>query len=443
MSLFRRVLVSVLSVLLLAVLWFAYTAIAPYDLPESRLLQTGRPFQVEVPTRQNDGRRVIVFVFDGLSPATVAAADTPHLDRMAREGAHTHEMMPVFPSLSLPNHFTLSTGCYPARHGIVSNHFHDPERGFYGVKGDADWILECEPLHVVAERQGIRSAVFGWVGNTSSSRGQLASIAEPFRVPVPSPEQQADAIIAQLDADLSPGLIAAYVTEPDSTAHSDGPTGQATLEMAHQVDAQIGRVLAAIEERGLSQRVSLIVTTDHGMVDVKGMLNVDGIVREAGVKARVVGEGVMGHLYLDDPEERESARQALAGGEHYTVLDPTNPPSYARIGHHSRLGDLVIVPDEGYWLADLAHFPWFLRWASYVSGELIESERFKGMHGYDPEKVPGVRSVFYAWGAQVPPGIELQEMRSIDVHPTVTFLLGIQPGSPIDGRAHSEIARGL
>ncbi len=90
-------------------------------------------------------------------------------------------------------------------------------------------------------------------------------------------------------------------------------------------------------------------------------------------------------------------------------------------------------------VADLAQWPWYLRWASFVSGEWIDSSRFKGMHGYDPETVPGVRAVFYAWGGAVAPAIELREMRSIDVHPTVAHLLGIQPGSPVDGLAHKEI----
>ena len=70
---------------------------------------------------------------------------------------------------------------------------------------------------------------------------------------------------------------------------------------------------------------------------------------------------------------------------------------------------------------------------------MIDSPRFKGMHGYDPEQSPGVRAVFYAWGARIAPGVKLTGMRSVDVHPTVTLLLGIDPGSPIDGRPHPEL----
>ena len=121
---------------------FAYTALPPYRMPKDLDLTRAKEFVPSVPRRSGE-RTVVVFVFDGFAPALLEAANTPHLDRIAREGAYSHEMMPVFPSLSLPSHFSLTTGCYPEHHGVVSNHFRDPERGIYHTKGDADgcWLV--------------------------------------------------------------------------------------------------------------------------------------------------------------------------------------------------------------------------------------------------------------------------------------------------------------
>jgi arylsulfatase A-like enzyme len=197
--------------------------------------------------------------------------------------------------------------------------------------------------------------------------------------------------------------------------------------------------MSAIESSALRERTTLIVTTDHGMAEVKGMLNVDGIVRRAGVDGLVLGEGSIAFVHLADPATKAQALSALSDGTHYDVFDPARPPAYARIGTSPRVGDVVIVAHEGYWLADLGFWPWYLRWSSYVAGELIPSQRFKGMHGYDPNQVPAVRAIFYAWGGRVRPGHRIAELHSVDVHPTAAHLLGIEPGEPVDGVARAEL----
>ena len=58
-------------------------------------------------------------LFDGMSPEMLQYARTPALDQLRSEGAWTHQLVPVFPTLSLPNGISISTGCLPRRHGVV------------------------------------------------------------------------------------------------------------------------------------------------------------------------------------------------------------------------------------------------------------------------------------------------------------------------------------
>ncbi|MFM9091464.1 MAG: ectonucleotide pyrophosphatase/phosphodiesterase, partial [Verrucomicrobiota bacterium] len=51
---------------------------------------------------------------------------TPHLQALRREGVSARGLIPVFPTNTFPNHYTLVTGRYPARHGMVNNEFFDP-----------------------------------------------------------------------------------------------------------------------------------------------------------------------------------------------------------------------------------------------------------------------------------------------------------------------------
>src|SRR5271170_3504940 len=113
-------------------------------------------------------RTVIVTLFDGFSPAMADATKTPNLDIIKREGAWSRHLVPAFPSLSMTNHTTFATGCWPEHHGIMSNIFYDPKRGRFGEGttnvADADWRTGCESMWEAAERQGVRAAVFNWIG---------------------------------------------------------------------------------------------------------------------------------------------------------------------------------------------------------------------------------------------------------------------------------------
>src|ERR1700687_604275 len=120
-------------------------------------------------------RTVVLLLFDGWAPALLARQGTPSLERMRAEGPWTHHLVPAFPTISLINQVTISTGCWPEHHGIVPNIFIDPERGLYDHSHDSDWLTGCEHLHEVAERQEIRAAAFGWVGRNSSTRGHRAT----------------------------------------------------------------------------------------------------------------------------------------------------------------------------------------------------------------------------------------------------------------------------
>ena len=53
---------------------------------------------------------------------------SPLINRLSRCGVFSPSgMIPVFPSLTFPNHYSIVTGLYPESHGIVANSFYDPD----------------------------------------------------------------------------------------------------------------------------------------------------------------------------------------------------------------------------------------------------------------------------------------------------------------------------
>ena len=107
-------------------------------------------------------RTVVVLLFDGVEPGALQLAPVPAFERMRAEGSFSHGFEPPFPTLSLISGFTISTGCWPAHHGIVTNKFLDGGGLLYDHSRDADWMTGCENLHQAAERQGVRSAALDW-----------------------------------------------------------------------------------------------------------------------------------------------------------------------------------------------------------------------------------------------------------------------------------------
>src|SRR5512133_272208 len=94
---------------------------------------------------------------------------TPNLDRLARDGVKAGRLIPSFPTVTFPNHYTIATGLYPDHHGLINNSFPAPDRGMFYRMGDRAAVENPafyggEPIWVTAEKQGVRSASFFWVG---------------------------------------------------------------------------------------------------------------------------------------------------------------------------------------------------------------------------------------------------------------------------------------
>lgn len=390
-------------------------------------------------------REVIVMVFDGLAPALVERAETPNLDRMAREGTSTDAMVPPFPSISLIGGFTISTGCWPARHGIVTNRFLDPERGLYDHASDADWLLDCEGLHEAAERQGVPTATLAWYGEVSGTRGKLAREVNyhPDWQSRPDDRTRAReiaALVARPD-DTRPDLILAYLNGPDGAAHFEGIDSATARAATERSDEAVGIVLDAVRAAGRERDTTMIVTTDHGMVPVGEMINAEYLLRANDIEGMALATGTTAFLYLAEGEDIDAVATKLAHYEEFDVLRPGISPELATVGDGPRMGDLVLAARPPHVMEDRSAWPEWLRWVAVTGPTMVDtSGTLPASHGYAPG-TPGadVNGVLYAWGSGIPAGRKAGPVRAIDIHPTITHLLGIEPGRPIDGRVSREL----
>ena len=218
---------------------------------------------------------VILVSLDGFRYDYAKRYHAEHLLALAAEGASAPEgMLPAYPSITFPNHYTIVTGLYPEHHGIVANSFYDPARketySYHDSKsvGDGTWYGGT-PLWVLAEQQGMRSASFFWVGSEADIQGVRPTYYLKFDGKFPNPKR-VEQVLAwlRLPPEQRPHLITLYFSDTDTAGHRYGPDSPQVADAVHELDGEIGKLMDGLKDIKLP--VDLIVLADHGMVKVEG-----------------------------------------------------------------------------------------------------------------------------------------------------------------------------
>ena len=372
---------------------------------------------------------VVVLSWDGMRHDYPDRGEFPALKRVEREGVRAERLVPVFPSSTFPGHVSMATGTYPDKHGIVDNVFIDQERGRYAYSGDANWI-EAEPLWIAAERQGVKTATYFWVGSESDWQGQGTSYRKaPFDGDRPESEK-VDQILEWLALPEAerPRLIMSYWAGADRVGHDDGPDSESVVRQIEAQDAQLERLLAGIDALALWPRTTLIIVSDHGMAAWTEVLSMNGELADAGIDAIAVGAAVI-QIHLNTPVPDDEMRAALTGilaDVPGAVIHKGNelPESY-RLQRDTRIGDWTVVLPPPYAATRATGTEFLLIQAATGFGKTL------GMHGYDPE-LPDMGAFFLAMGRGVPEQ-PLGVVRQIDLPATVARLLEIEPPRDSEG----------
>src|SRR3954462_3039714 len=87
---------------------------------------------------------VVLISLDGFRWDYLDRYPAPHLRELAQQGARAEGLVPVFPSLTFPNHYTIVTGLYPEHHGIIANEMYDPQLGQTFQIHDREAVVRSE-----------------------------------------------------------------------------------------------------------------------------------------------------------------------------------------------------------------------------------------------------------------------------------------------------------
>ncbi|MGM0648445.1 MAG: ectonucleotide pyrophosphatase/phosphodiesterase, partial [Bacteroidota bacterium] len=222
-------------------------------------------------TSESAKEYVVILSLDGFRWDYPDSTATPNLDKIARKGVKAEYLKPSFPTKTFPNHYSMATGLYPDHHGIVMNNFYDPTMDAYYSMGDSasrnnPAFYGGEPIWETAEKQGKIAGTFFWVGSDVAGADNKATYWKPYQQSIPF-SARIDTVIQWLKkpADKRPDLVMWYYHEPDAIGHNAGPFAVETDSVIKMLDSLVGVFMTKIEALPYSDKINVLVTSDHGM----------------------------------------------------------------------------------------------------------------------------------------------------------------------------------
>jgi predicted AlkP superfamily pyrophosphatase or phosphodiesterase len=344
-----------------------------------------------------------------------------NLIEIAKMGTSAKGLIPVFPSKTFPNHYSIVTGLYPKNHRIIENNFYDPKmKKAYSPNdpftvNDGKWYGGI-PLWVLAEKQGLRSASYFWVGSEAEIQGKRPSYYYPF-APLSSNDAEIQQVLkwAQLPFEKRPGFITLYFPMVDNAGHEFGPEAEQTKSAAQEADRLIGSLWKGLRETQVP--FILVIVSDHGMSKLASDKRIqlsDYIDPET---FEIQGSGSFVTL---SKKKNSNIKKAL---ESLKKLEPTilvyenkNIPEHYRLRGSPQAGDIVLI----------AKLPWYIELPNKRKG--VQN----GSHGWDNNE-KDMQGIFFAVGERVPVGRSLEAFENIHIYKWIADRLGLQIKSKIDG----------
>ncbi|MET1034092.1 MAG: nucleotide pyrophosphatase/phosphodiesterase family protein [Arthrobacter sp.] len=301
-------------------------------------------------------RRVCVVMADGLGKSLLAArgGHAPFL-RQKLAGARTLDA--AFPTTTAASLATLGTGLPPGRHGIVGYDVADPE-GRRTVNMLGGWPADLDPRRWQPHPTVLQDAA-GHVHVATVSLPQFADSS--LTAAALSGGEFAPARTAQARVRAASEILArhprvlmyCYWNELDKAGHRFGCGSREWGEQLEELDAAM-RTLAGRLPAG----TLLLLTADHGMVDVPPSQRIDysldpGLVEDVELTA---GDPRAVQLHLapgadDAARERLAARWRAAHGKRAWVLTRREAIDHGLFGDvdaavEPRIGDVLVMPTQ-------------------------------------------------------------------------------------------------
>lgn len=388
------------------------------------------PVAAATPVQEQRAPVTILVSIDGFRADYLERGFTPTLSGLAESGTWA-SMRPSFPSKTFPNHWAEVTGYVPDHNGIISNGFVDPARQdekFTMATTDPFYWNAKEPVWVTAEKAGIRTSAMFWPGSAvawggeiiPNSYGKIDGGTRPqdwtaFDQAV-TPTQRVNTVIDWLrrPSEIRPQFVTLYFDELDTAGHDGGPDSEEVNAALGEVDADIAALVHGL--KSLNQPANIIITSDHGMAEVRNSRTVELNELIAPENYKLVEGGPFATMNPLPGHEAELEAALIRPHEHMTCWNKRDIPARYNYGSNPRIPEYFCLAEMG--------------WQIFQSRR--EEEKIGGNHGFDPF-TPEMAAIFIANGPAFESGKHLGTFDIVDVNPLIRAVLGLPQDMAQDG----------
>ncbi|MCZ0708521.1 alkaline phosphatase family protein [Microbacterium paraoxydans] len=239
---------------------------------------------------------VVLVVIDGLGAISLRG-HAGHARSLTASMTKKDIAQTVFPTTTAAALTSLTTGVWPGEHGLVGYRVRDPKRDVLvnqlsGWETDGLDPLTWQAAPTVFERAAVAGRETFAVGLATYAHSGFtrATLRGATFVPAATPEERVE--VAYTLAEEHPGsLVYCYLPEVDKAGHKHGVSSAEWVAALERIDG-------ALSLR-VPPRVGVVVTSDHGMVDVPFHRQVVLEEQHLGGIRHVGGEPRMLHLYRE------------------------------------------------------------------------------------------------------------------------------------------------
>ena len=262
------------------------------------------------------GQKIIVLSADAMVYEDTEYLKTlPNYCKYLAGGAEIKRVRSVYPTITYPAHVTISTGAWPAKHGVPGNLEFHPGR----LNPPWNWFhnaVKCSDIFDAAKKAGLSTAGVFWpvTGNhpsidylideywsqwpgdspsdafarAGSSPAMLELIKKNFTIDtVQRQHPGCDEFMINCACDIireyGPDLIMIHPANIDDYRHKNGVFNGKVKKGVEETDSYIGRLMRAAEERGCADETNFFLISDHGQIEIKRSININVLLADYGL----------------------------------------------------------------------------------------------------------------------------------------------------------------
>ncbi len=397
--------------------------------------------------------------------------DMPAFHYILENGSYVKSFRSIYPTATYPCHISMSTGCYPAKHGISHNEHIIPGEGKNLV---AKWHrfhsdVKCEDIIDVCKKAGYTTSIVGWpISGKHPNVDYLVNETWPENKAEDAPEDWEKVYLAsgtpqwlydeivkdkiwmrqgrkqpsssyflvRIACDIirkyTPDIMIIHVGNLDHFRHNTGVFSETTKRSLSDTDSMVRMLFDATKDAGTFEHTNFVVTSDHGqmtcsrvaypnvLLKEKGFISTDKDGNITNCKAYVFGDGMSSQVHVNDESCKEELYKVLTEAAESGMHGFEKVYTAKEIYDAEKLSgpfDYVIESD-GY--TKLA-FDWKGKEIVPLPMGLYEVER--GSHGFLPDKGP--KPVFLAVGPDIYQKKVIEHATLVDGALTYAKLMGV------------------